>query len=347
MTATNCDGVSLATATKQVVVMAGSLIVVDPLSLESTQCPDSLMTYTLTICNDGDQPLTWSLTEIAGTGVLGTAPIPPLQAAPARSDDASAFPRIESENHILANPVLIIQDQYPWSYSSIQDILTANGIAYDQVGSSQMATIDLSPYELVIIPSDQGSAFYTAWNANLARFEAYVNSGGALWIGTTTAPTGLLPDPLLPGGVALIDDMFDAYDAVVAAGHPWVAGVVGWFYGNWASHSEFSNLYPGSIVVTQATTTGNPTLVDYAYGSGRVLITGLTLEITWAYGWGGAPILQNSLLDMYDWATNVIPWVSEDPTSGTVAAGDCVTVEVTFDSTGMAPGTLHRHAADR
>jgi PKD repeat protein len=33
-----------------------------------------------------------------------------------------------------------------------------------------------------------------------------------------------------------------------------------------------------------------------------------------------------------------IPWLSEDPTSGSVPAGECQVVDVTFDSTGLAPG---------
>ncbi|MGC8875329.1 MAG: PKD domain-containing protein, partial [Chloroflexia bacterium] len=33
-----------------------------------------------------------------------------------------------------------------------------------------------------------------------------------------------------------------------------------------------------------------------------------------------------------------VPWLSEDPTSGTVNPGTCQVVAVTFDATGMAPG---------
>ncbi|MBN1140012.1 MAG: PKD domain-containing protein, partial [Anaerolineae bacterium] len=36
-----------------------------------------------------------------------------------------------------------------------------------------------------------------------------------------------------------------------------------------------------------------------------------------------------------------IPWLSEDPISGTVPPGECVVVDVTFDSTGLAPGVYN------
>ncbi len=339
VTLTVDNGCGTTTVQHTVTVSGIPDIQVTPSGLSAALCPDSTATRELSICNVGTASLDWTMEEISGTGTLGLAPIPARRAAPARSDQGAAFAKVAPDNHILANQVLIIEDQLPWYEWSTHNILTANGIPYDQIGSAQMATIDLTPYVLVIISSDQPDAFYTTWNANLARFEAYVAGGGALWIGTATASQGLT-DPLLPGGVVLNDDIFAQYGNVAAPGHPWVVGVSSPFDGHWASHGEFSNLYPGSIVVATSATTGNPTLVDYQLGSGRVLITALTLEIGWDYGWGEAPILQNSLLDMYH-PTVDVPWLSETPISGTLAAGGCATVTVTFDSTGMAPGDYY------
>ena len=42
-----------------------------------------------------------------------------------------------------------------------------------------------------------------------------------------------------------------------------------------------------------------------------------------------------------DWSlaeNTAVPWLSEDPTSGTLIPDACVTVDVMFDSTGMLPG---------
>jgi len=64
------------------------------------------------------------------------------------------------------------------------------------------------------------------------------------------------------------------------------------------------------------------------------------------YGWA-ALHPANSLLDMYDWRL-MLSVVSEDPTRHG-AAGDCVTVEVTFDSThgaGTYTGTLRIDSND-
>ena len=205
------------------------------------------------------------------------------------------------EVRIGSNRVLIIQDRYPWGYDSIQQILNANGVCYDQVAPSQIPTIDLSPYWLVIIPSNQSSGFYSTWNANIAKFQAYVEAGGALWL-STCAYHSTSPEPLVPGGVTNANDNPDHYNDIIEPTHPWVAGVPSPIYGNYASHDSFTNLYPGSLVVVQAQMSGNPTLVDYMMSAGRVLITGQTLEWAWARGEDGRPILSNSLLDMYGWS---------------------------------------------
>jgi hypothetical protein len=50
----------------------------------------------------------------------------------------------------------------------------------------------------------------------------------------------------------------------------------------------------------------------------------------------------NEGVGVLNWTTSevspTIPWLSENPTSGTVMPGACVDVAVTFDSTGLAPG---------
>jgi hypothetical protein len=289
-------------ATTAVVGIPG--INVDPPELHAEVVIDSSAVKTLSICNAGTAPLEWDL-------IIAADPI--------------------------MMSVLIIQDQYPWGYSSIQDILTTKGVAYDQVDSSQIPAVDLSAYALVIIPANQPGAFYTTWNDNLAKFENYVDVGGALWL-STAAYSSTVPEPLLPGGVINSTDL-DDYNDIVEPTHPWVSGVPDPMYGFYASHDSFTNLSPGSVVVAQAQTSQNPTLVDYSLGDGRILITGQTLEFAWMLNLDAAPILPNSLLDMYYWAVaSDIPWLSEDANIGELLPGECQDVKMTFDTTGMDLG---------
>jgi hypothetical protein len=192
--------------------------------------------------------------------------------------------------------VVILQDRLPWGFDSIQQVLGMYGIAYETVDSTQFGTFDLTPYTLVVIPSVQGAAFYTTWNANIAWISQYVADGGRLWQSTCNQPAVL--EPLVPGGVNSSTDI-DYYNDIVAPNHPWVQGVPSPMYGNQASLDSFAFLFPGSQVVATAQTSGNPVLVDYHFGDGRILITGQTIEWSWHYTLDGEPILENSLNDMF------------------------------------------------
>ena len=291
-------------------VIPPSLSVVVPLNGSTTEL--------LTIENLGGGPLTYSISdEETGSPAPSIGARPDINDGPDKpsTDTMEASPLAALANGgeaaALVNPVLIIQDSLPWGWDAIQATLSANGIAYDQVDSTQIATINLAPYQMVVIPSTQGDPYVTLFNANIAKFEAYVNAGGKLWLSTVTQPGGI--DLLTPGGVVSTLDLQEFND-IVAPGHPWVSGVPNPMAGSWASHNSFTNLYPGSTVVAQAQATGNPTLMDYSYGVGRVLLTGQTLEITWGLGWDGAPIVENSLLDLFYTTSSVLiiqdslPW---------------------------------------
>ena len=109
-------------------------------------------------------------------------------------------------NPSAAAPVLVIMDSYPWGSTGIQDVLDVYGIPYDQVNSSEIPTIDLSPYAVVIIPSDQPQSFYDTYDSNRGKFETYTAGGGVVefhaaawgWGG------GSLSGIPLPGGVGVI-----------------------------------------------------------------------------------------------------------------------------------------------
>lgn len=292
----------------------------------------------LTITNAGPALLAFDILKVA----TGYTPLVYVRdrlnlALPETAVTTSLAPgplaNMPSAVHLGGNPVLIIQDSYPWGYDSIQQILNNNGIAYDQVDSSYMATIDLSVYELVIIPSEQSWDFYNAWDANIGRFETYVEAGGALWLSGTTQ--GRMP--LMPGGV-INQYGPDSYNDVLLPDHPWVAGVSGQIFGSSASHNYFTNLSPGSQVVAQSMGYGQATLVDYGMGAGRIMLTGQTLEIAWWSNWDAAPILENSLLDMYVWEPGDVSWLVVVPISGTVAGYSSEVGEVIFDAAGLQPG---------
>jgi hypothetical protein len=198
--------------------------------------------------------------------------------------------------HAFDADVLVVQDFAPWGFSSAQEVLTINAIPFHQITVGQLATVDFSPYSLVLVSSAQGSPFYDIWNAHIARVTQFVGDGG--WLILSAANMEFDTPPLIPGGVIGGWDI-DNINLVAEPGHAWVAGVPQTILGTSASHRSFTNLLPGTTVVVTAQTSALPTLLDYDFGLGRVMASGMPLEWGWAWGEDSGLILFNAIRDMH------------------------------------------------
>jgi subtilisin family serine protease len=309
---------------------------VSPSSFEFLLPAGRTQSQTLNISNMGTADLEFTIGEIPVLSVAGSA-------APLGTDThtASADYQPQSVNSVfVGGPVLVFMDVFPWGRDSLQQVLNANGIPFDQVDSSQMSTIDMSGYEVVFIPSDQSAGFYANYNANFTRFEDYVLNGGLLWVGASAwgFNGGDFNGAQLPGGATVVGPVFEGLNNVLDPGHPTMQGVPNPFSGNYASHAAFANLPAGTNVIAQGQGTGQPTLIEYDFGAGRVLAFGQTMEFYLGFGDPGR-ILENGVPYAYAFEPVVdLPWLSEDPSVGTVPAGATQQVQVTVDTTGLAPG---------
>jgi hypothetical protein len=124
-----------------------------------------------------------------------------------------------------AQNVLLIQDNDPWGYAYWYDLLPP-GQPGAPVGSGDMAVVDLTEYDLVIIPSQQSSDFNAAFEANIVRFEDYVNAGGRLIVMTATYES-YTPITALPFGAWQLHDetTLTGYMTVLDPTHPVMLGV--------------------------------------------------------------------------------------------------------------------------
>ncbi len=264
--------------------------------------------------------------------------------ADAATAGVSAGNSASTASHLRINPltapqsqektVLIIRDT---AAGVIENILTDSGILFDSMDSAGIPTLNLNAYHLVIIPGSQALSFYAAWNAALAKFEAYLAAGGALWFSAVkedAVPVNLK----IPGGVkAALDN--DTTNFVRLTKHPWMTNVDETIYATPASRFYFTDLVDGSIVLTTESDAGDPTLLDYRLGLGRVLVSGLPLEQAYADSENFRQILRNSLLDLADWEPGVdLSWLEVDQNSGTSAGNTCVDLTLQFNSTGLVPG---------
>jgi hypothetical protein len=131
---------------------------------------------------------------------------------------------------------------------------------------------------------------------------------------------------------------------VVDPGHPLMQGVPDPFSGNAASHATFGSLPPGARVIA-ATTRGEPTLIEYDVGAGRVIAFGQTLEFSFRNGDVGR-ILENGVPYAYAIEPVVdLPWLTLTPSSGTVQQGASLRIALTIDTAGLTPGLYRARIA--
>jgi len=180
-------------------------------------------------------------------------------------------------------------DYAPWNIDATVAVIEALGFTpgtsgentYEIIPSSQFSTVDLIPgQDLVIISNDQNQAFYDNYAANQIRFNNFVYGGGAmLWEACDNGWNAGLMDAagvILPSNVHT-QLSIDMYNFVSAQSMPLVAGLPYQMDHNYASHESFVDL-PGGTTIYCIDTDENPTLVEFNFGSGWIIMTGQPLE---------------------------------------------------------------------
>jgi hypothetical protein len=179
--------------------------------------------------------------------------------------------------------IIFADDPTPWDSEALQDMLNGLGVSYNIYASESMSSIPLPLNKTVWIINDQPQGYYDAYKANQSRFDEFVQQGGTLlfeacdmgWKRGSINRAGAT----LPGGV--VNQLnYDNYNTNVNPSHPMMAGVPVDLVGDYASHNYFTNL-PAVSTILCRDSSGNPTLVEYKYGQGRVVATGQPLEDCW------------------------------------------------------------------
>lgn len=186
--------------------------------------------------------------------------------------------------------VNIFQDEYPlYSYRAVLTLESLGFISgtgtgtYEINTSGKMGTYPLNPArDLVVISSVQTLDFYAAFQANKDYFYDSVAAGGKLlWCCADYSGSELSMIPVtFPLEVKYLRNLQN-YNKIPDNTLPIVTGLTSPFFGTYASHGYFANLPPDAIVYI-VDNDDEPTLIEYNYGLGKVMMTGITIE--WEFG---------------------------------------------------------------
>jgi len=319
------------------------IIAVAPSSLADSLVTGQSSTHLLTISNTGGSDLDFAINAQDGTAVSLVPdrgidePRIRWTAAPTPTGDSRAeYEQVSiSPTHpalsTIDPAVLVIQDFDAWGLSMGVFISSQFGISTTTINSSFIASVDFTPYDVVITCGSQSSSYYSAVSANVSKFEAYVAAGGVVQYQAATQGDNVA----IVGGVNVVYGGSEQWNTNVLPGHPIMDGLPLLLEGSAANHGTLANLPGSAQVLTTTTNSGLPTTVEYGWGAGTVIATGMTWEYLWVNGFNSGPMLYNAVAYALSGAGS---WLSADPASGTVPPGGSVDVAVVFDAGGLAAG---------
>ncbi len=196
--------------------------------------------------------------------------------------------------------ILLVQDVVPWSVDNNPKLLNKlvdEGYidGWSLTNTTDFVNVDLSEFEVVLIANDQTTATYNKLATFNNKLCEYAENGGTVVYGACDHgwKSGNISYSL-PGGVVKGNYYSNANYIVDYTSHI-VKGELtdnleltnDKLYGTFCSHTYFDTktLPEGSNIIL-VDGKGNPTLVEYAYGDGRIVASGLTWEFyfTRVYG---------------------------------------------------------------
>jgi len=354
-------------------------IVVDPGELTQTQNPGQILTTILAINNTGLASLNWEIFEEAPTALLSKpagnyvpglyAPSVGLAPADGKSTATSEAPLVETQLGTTGYAVEAANGYFTAFNLDVPEILPNlapyTNISFPGAGEvvgdyayvidgTTMTQIDLDTGSAVVtttVTMPPGSHAYTGMAQDPTSGNVYVSScdiatsilytidmgsGTISQIGTITNSPCTIAIAIDGNGELwgydIVNDSFLSINKTTAAGT--IIGSLG-FDANFGQGMDW-DAATDQVYLTafnNSTFQGELRLADRVTGNTNLI--GLLGS--------GTPggLSQLPWLGMFACMPNDISWLSINPTSGTVTAGGAQDVTVSFDSTGLLPGTYN------
>ena len=184
--------------------------------------------------------------------------------------------------------VLLIEDIYPWNSNANSSVLNNLGVAFKKVKTADFLLQDLGNYSVIVFANDQQFSAYNNYSTFKENIERFAELGGVVVFGACDGGwANATLSAELPGGVTKYRD-YDYYNYITDNDHPIITAELSdgnkltddLLYSNYCSHISFNEdtLPNGSNVILRGSKNNAPTLVEYPYGKGHIIASGLTWE---------------------------------------------------------------------
>lgn len=239
--------------------------------------------------------------------------------------------------------ILLVQDRLPWTENANTNVLNRlldGGYidGWDMTTTSAFEHVDLAQYSIIFIANDQTTTTYNRLASFNERIAAFAAGGGVVvygacdhgWAGGNISYS-------LPGGVTK-GNYYSYRNYIVNPTHNVVTGVLTdgraltdeILYSTYSSHTYFNNL-PDNAISILSDANGRPTLVEYPYGDGYIIASGLTWEYTYVRNYvAGTSFAKNVYDDLLMHAVMMSDPCDHAYGEGTVVAPNCTEKGYTY-----------------
>ena len=232
--------------------------------------------------------------------------------------------------------ILVIQESTEWGVDMQSFLLTNFGRHSTKISSSQIPSTNFNLYDIIIVCGDENYTYYNNVSSNKPQFEAFVNAGGIVQyqLGNSVGSSVSIVDNVnVPYGYS------EQYNTALLPNHPIVNGLPTALQGNNANTGYFVNLPLNAQIITETQNSHIPTTVEYTYGNGLVIATGMVWGYEYINGYNSGPMLTNACAYSISKIGALPTWLSIQPVTGTSIPSGSSTTNVKFKSCGLLPGS--------
>ncbi|MBN2261094.1 MAG: choice-of-anchor D domain-containing protein [Clostridiales bacterium] len=187
-------------------------------------------------------------------------------------------PDYDRNDFINDSSILILTHDFPAGLSIDYIFQYYYGLVADFVYVKDLSLVDLSKYKLILTQSGQIDSYYDLLSQRNPQIENFVQNGGILYY----CPTDFNVALTLTGGVNSLYGFRESLHHILIPEHPILHDCNNNLDNAINSFNYFSNLYPGTNVITETSSGRKPTFIEYQYGEGLVIANGFWLSFDYS-----------------------------------------------------------------
>ena len=209
-----------------------------------------------------------------------------------------------------------------------------SSIDFTFIEPEDLINTNISTYDVLLTVSDQQPPYEANIIQSLDKIESFLENGGDAFFSSASKGAGIILPGAFDEGRIVGEWSWDGINQTIDFEHPIMRGVDTLFFGG--SRIHFTSI-PNRVDTLAITPVSfHPTLIEYSYGFGNVIASGIAMEDIEANGWSN--IYDNTLNYMFNGAKGK-NWLFIEEEKNSVQINDSKEIKIRLSSEGLELGT--------